>query len=686
LAQKAVEHMIANQAPFLAQGSGAPWNPRFAALDAISDLAFLAACAALLIAILVFAKKRSDLKLGGLAGLFGCFILLAGLGYALQSVALWLPGYGLLGWMKTGAALAAIAAVVAMLRLSSRALAIPGPNQVRSLQNLLSEKTTAHAEALAGLEQLRQQLEEQTTKHSKQCVLCKERFEALLKISAQVVWEADAKGEIVEDSPSWRAFTGQSVQENRNKGWRSAIHPDDLERARADWRRAIRERRPFETEFRLRNAAGEWRAMAAKGMPLFVNSGEAPEWIGLAVDITEQEERRTKQREFHAELQQRIDERTAQLERAQKLEALGWLTGGAAHDFNNLLSLILGNMRLLQKRLADDERSKRLIRNAADGAERGMRLTQLMLAFSPRPEQAAATTANLAQLTKRLTNVLRGSLGPGVRIERDVPESVWPVKADVHMLQMALVNLAVNARDAMPSGGALAISARNEHLTEALDELAPGDYVRITVTDTGRGMDQATLARATEPFFTTKDVGKGSGLGLSMVRDLATKSGGALRLTSTLGEGSTVKMWLPRASEAAPPAQAPAVQEQRQRPASVLVVDDDALSCMATADMLADLGFEVTEANSGYRALEVLRSGRPIDVVVADHAMPGMTGLQLARAIRADWPDLPILMASGFADLTEADGMDLPRLDKPYDQKTLAARINELLAKTPASK
>jgi CheY-like chemotaxis protein len=240
----------------------------------------------------------------------------------------------------------------------------------------------------------------------------------------------------------------------------------------------------------------------------------------------------------------------------------------------------------------------------------------------------------------------------------------------------------VNARDAMPDGGRLTLSARNETIAPAADHaLAAGDYVCLAVADTGTGMDDATLARATEPFFTTKGAGKGTGLGLSMVHGLAAQSGGVLRLSSRPGAGTTAELWLPRApalpasATAAPARAAPHLP----RSCTVLLVDDDALISMATGEMLKDLGHQVIEAPSGSRALEILRTGTPIDVVVSDEAMPHMRGTQLAAAIRASWPDLPVILATGYADLPKDSELKLPLLRKPYAQEDLAAAIIKAL-------
>jgi signal transduction histidine kinase/CheY-like chemotaxis protein len=380
------------------------------------------------------------------------------------------------------------------------------------------------------------------------------------------------------------------------------------------------------------------------------------------------------------EIKQRIKVEEA-FRQVQKMEALGQLTGGIAHDFNNLLSAVLGNLKLLRKRLADDAAALRLIDGAIEGAERGAALTQRLLAFA-RQQDLHPAAVDAAQLICGMIEMLRRSIGPLIEIETAFAENLWTAHVDANQLELALLNLVVNARDAMPDGGRLTLGARNETIAaRAEGTLAAGDYVCLTVADTGAGMDDATLARATEPFFTTKGAGKGTGLGLSMVHGLAAQSGGALRLSSRSGAGTMAELWLPRSpARPATPAAAPARAEpQFSRSCTILLVDDDALISMATCEMLKDLGHHVIEAPSGSEALEILRAGTPIDVVVSDEAMPGMRGTQLAVEIRASWPDVPVILATGYAELPKNSELKLPLLRKPYAQEDLAAVIVEVI-------
>ena len=380
------------------------------------------------------------------------------------------------------------------------------------------------------------------------------------------------------------------------------------------------------------------------------------------------------------EIKERIKVEEA-FRQAQKMEAVGQLTGGIAHDFNNLLSAVLGNLKLLRKRLTGNAAALRLIDGAIDGAERGASLTQRLLAFA-RQQDLHPAAVDVAELVRGMIEMLRRSIGPLIQIDTAFAADLWTAHVDANQLELALLNLVVNARDAMPDGGRLTLSARNATIAAAAgDALAAGDYVCLAVADTGAGMDDATLARATEPFFTTKGAGKGTGLGLSMVHGLAAQSGGALCLSSRPGAGTTAELWLPRAQALPATATAAPARAAPQVPHSctVLLVDDDALISMATGEMLKDLGHRVIAAPSGGKALEILRAATPIDVVVSDEAMPGMRGTQLAAEIRASWPDLPVILATGYADLPKDSGLTLPLLRKPYAQEDLAAAIVQVI-------
>ena len=361
----------------------------------------------------------------------------------------------------------------------------------------------------------------------------------------------------------------------------------------------------------------------------------------------------------------------AALRQSQKIEAIGHLTGGVAHDFNNLLSVVLGNLELLRKRLPEDGKARALLENAVEGAQRGAALTQRMLAFARR-QDLNPQPVDVAALVRGMADLLQRSIGPMVRIETHFPLRLAPALVDANQLELAVLNLVVNARDAMPEGGTITISGHEE---------GPGRFIRLCVTDTGEGMDEATLARATEPFFTTKGTGKGTGLGLSMVHGLAEQSGGGFALRSRKGDGTTAEIWLPLAEAtvlgepSAPEAKLASMAEPARR-LTVLVVDDDPLVLANTAAMLEDLGHTALQAASGPEALDVLRGAHAVDLVLTDQVMPKMTGAQLIAAIKTEWPQLPLVIATGFAELPADLDPSLPKLKKPFDQTLLARTID----------
>jgi PAS domain S-box-containing protein len=385
---------------------------------------------------------------------------------------------------------------------------------------------------------------------------------------------------------------------------------------------------------------------------------------------------------LNAELEQRVATAIAEREQAQealrqsqKLEAMGQLTGGVAHDFNNLLSPIIGGLDLLQRRGVGDERTQRTIAGALASAERAKTLVQRLLAFARR-QPLQPTSVDLRALVAGMADLVASTSGPRVMVAVNLPPELPPVRADPNQLEMAILNLSVNARDAMPDGGTLTILAAEEahEAPGGRLKLKPGRYVRLSVSDTGVGMDEPTLARAIEPFFSTKGIGKGTGLGLSMVHGLAAQLGGALDLRSRAGLGTTIELYLPVAEDSVAERGPASEADISPGTGTALLVDDEDLVRASTADMLTDLGYAVVEAVSAEEALQLISRGTRVDLVVTDHLMPGMTGTDLARAIEERRPGLPVLIISGYA---EAEGIapHLPRLTKPFRQADLAAAL-----------
>jgi PAS domain S-box-containing protein len=380
--------------------------------------------------------------------------------------------------------------------------------------------------------------------------------------------------------------------------------------------------------------------------------------------------------------QQALEQAQQELVQAQKMEAVGQLTGGVAHDFNNLLMAILGSLEIARKRALEGQNVVELIDNAIIGAKRGASLTQRLLAFS-RKQDLKLEAVDAPALVREMAELLQRSIGPKIEISTTFPLSMPPVWSDPNQLESALLNLVVNARDAMPDGGTIEISARKHALKpKQVQDLPPGQYVCLSVKDEGEGMDAETLEKATTPFFTTKGIGKGTGLGLSMVQGLMAQSGGRLIMKSSKGQGTTAELWLPVADAAAPPE--PAVETTSVAsvpPLTIMAVDDDSLVLMNTVLMLEDLGHKVLEANSGEEALRLLREGPCPDVVITDHAMPQMTGAELAQQIAEQYPAIQVVLATGYAELPGSEGAGLTRLAKPFSQK----QLNDVLAMLAAA-
>ncbi|KAA0690984.1 PAS domain-containing sensor histidine kinase [Neorhizobium sp. P12A] len=374
--------------------------------------------------------------------------------------------------------------------------------------------------------------------------------------------------------------------------------------------------------------------------------------------------------------QEALDRAREELFQSQKMEAVGQLTGGIAHDFNNLLTAILGSLEIARKRVAEMPEVLGLIDNAMQGARRGASLTQRLLAFS-RKQELKLELVDLQNLVKEMAELLQHSIGPAVEISTVFPLSLPLARTDPNQLGSALLNLVVNARDAMPRGGMITVSARKHVLDKGdVPDLPAGEYVCLSVRDEGEGMDAETLEKATTPFFTTKGIGKGTGLGLPMVQGVMAQSGGRLTLKSVRSQGTTAELWMPIADKQKvenPPAEQTSVDPVG--PLTVLVVDDDSLVQMNTVLMLEDLGHATMQAQSGKEALEVLERGPVPDVLITDHAMPHMTGADLAREVASRYPNVRIVLATGYAELPDGAEVDAQRLSKPFNQRQLKAAL-----------
>ena len=533
-----------------------------------------------------------------------------------------------------------------------------------------------------------------------------QRLQTALKAGRLGSWALDVEGMVLNASKCCHAHFGRLPQDSFSySDLHASVHPDDVARMQAALEHTLRTGDDYVIEYRNVWPDGTEHWVDVRARALRNTIGEVNQLIGVTSDITARKtselEREGLLGELASErialsdltrtLEQRVQERTAELmvevaarERAQeqllqsqKMESIGQLTGGVAHDFNNLLTAVMGNLELLRKRLPDDPRAQRLIEGAIKGAERGSSLTQRMLAFA-RQQDLKTSSADMASLLAGMEDLLERTLGPRIALRLQTPAGLPAAQVDTNQIELAILNLAINARDAMPDGGTLSISVDREQVG-AEKNLREGSYLRVQVSDTGSGMDAAMLKRAVEPFFSTKPLGKGTGLGLSMVHGLAVQLGGLFELSSEVEKGTTATLWLPIATNSLAVKEPAVLQVTPGRPATILVVDDDPLIAMSAVDMLEDLGHTVIEANSAQRALEILEAGQAVDLMMTDQAMPGMTGVELAEIVARKRPNMPVLLATGYADLPTTHKSKLPRLSKPYLQAQLQTEIDRLL-------
>ena len=533
-----------------------------------------------------------------------------------------------------------------------------------------------------------------------------ERFRLIADSAPVPMWvtKLDRKRGFV--NIAYAEFIGVPYDEALDFDWRDRIHPDDVQRLIEESLAGEATLKPFVLEARYRRHDGQWRWLRSESQPRWGPGGEHVGFIGVAHDVTDAKEAERKLREINDTLEKRVAERTADLtaaldrlqaevadrlraeealRQAQKMEAVGQLTGGIAHDFNNLLTPIMGGLEIIASRVTD-ERTKRIADTALESARRGAKLTGQLLAFS-RIQRISMAPVEVNEVIANMMDLLGHSIGQKVRIETALdPEAAHGI-CDPNQLENAILNLAINARDAMPEGGTLMIST--ERATVAGDaELAPGDYVCVSVSDTGEGMPPEVIARATEPFFSTKPLGKGTGLGLAQVYGIARQSGGTIRIESDVAKGTTIRLFLAAASpadagDAREPLPTPtAAAPEPETHATVLVVDDDGDVRAFLQDSLEELGYSVIGAEDGEAGLREFAKGAP-DLILLDYAMPGMNGAEVARSVREQDGSVPIVFVTGFAEteqLEAALGPDVPVLRKPFNLARLAAVVEEQIA------
>ena len=517
-------------------------------------------------------------------------------------------------------------------------------------QALLDANLRANAERLRAEQELRRAEQRQAAIIQSLPIIL-----YLEPLDADPRWPAFISGDLV-------AMTGYEyayVAEHPTL-WAERLHEEDRDRVLA----ALATRKTtgrFSVEYRWQCADGSWKHFHDQAVLLRDAAGQPVEFAGTLTDVTER-------RSLESELVQ-----------ARKMDAIGKLTGGIAHDFNNLLAAVLGGLTLIERRLPLAEDHAKILTMTRRAAEQGSDLVGRLLAFARR-QQLAPACIEIAALSRAVSDLLAHTLGGLVALDWRVGDDLWCAFADQSQLELALMNLIINARDAMPDGGTISVEAENRTIGSGTDGLAPGDYVVLTVTDTGCGISAEMLEQVMEPFFTTKEVGKGTGLGLSMVYGFAKQSGGAFRIESRVGAGTRAQLWLPRAPEvaAARGAVATAGKTARVRPLKVLLVDDHDGVRTTTAALLRDLGHSVVEASDGAGVLSLLR-GDPscCELLITDYAMPHVSGAEVIRQARALRPGLPAVIITGYADAQSISRRpeDVLVLAKPFTADQLTAAV-----------
>ncbi|TWI57654.1 PAS domain S-box-containing protein [Pseudomonas duriflava] len=635
--------------------------------------------------------------------------------------------------------------------------------------------------------------------------LSNQRFRAAVDAVQGVLWTANTKGRMDGEQPAWSALTGQRYEEYQGTGWTHVLHPDDAVRSLRRWRTALKERKTFIDEQRVRCRNGEWRIFSVRAIPV-LEKGAICEWVGVHTDITNVRHTEQRLRQLNETLEQRVAERTAERDRtwalsddllgvfaqgqwrslnpawtrqlgwttaellafdpnylehpddphpseyfrqlsigqglnelssryrtranewcwinwkatvdsdgqvyvygrdvtaerestvmlkqaeealrqSQKMEAVGQLTGGIAHDFNNLLTGIIGSLEIMKRRIANSQYQdlERYMEAAGISAHRAATLTQRLLAFARR-QTLDPQPVDLNELVLSLEELIRRTLGEHIEILTHLQPGLWHALSDTNQLENALLNLVINARDAMPQGGMLLLKTGNfiQNAEHSLEDLPPGHYVTLAVRDSGTGMSPEVLAKAFDPFYTTKPIGQGTGLGLSMIYGFLKQSGGHVTLQSAEGQGTTVTLYLPRAQGPDIPETLP---EETTTPAgkgeSILVVGDDPAVRLLVVEVLDELGYQASEAHNAQSALAKLELAQPVDLLITDVGLPGMSGVQLAERARMTLPDLKVLFMTGYTgEAVQGQGVmkqGAAIIGKPFLIEELATQVRTLL-------
>ncbi|WP_158635400.1 PAS domain S-box protein [Pseudomonas duriflava] len=530
------------------------------------------------------------------------------------------------------------------------------------------------------------------------------RFRLMADSAPALIWASDTEAQTIFANKRYETEYGLTYEQTLGDGWQRIIIKEDLERAVAEFQAAFTARRPYRDEMRVYDKQGQIRWLRCEGMPRYDTEGQFLGYIGCSVDITEARiatdalenmiaERTRELGESHARLLAEIYERERAeeaLRQSQKMEAIGQLTGGIAHDFNNMLTGIVGALDLIRMRVISGRTNDldRYINAATASADRASALTHRLLTFARR-QTLDTRPVDLNQLISSLRDLFVRTVGEHVRIETHLHADLWPAFSDAHQLENALLNLVINARDAMPSGGQLRIETSNLTLdseSARRETLEPGDYVQVQVIDTGLGMSPEIAAKAFEPFFTTKPTGQGTGLGLAMIYGFVKQSGGHARIETCEGKGTTISLLLPRHHSPVcdeVPVEPNHAMPRAQAGQTVLVVEDEAAVRMIVLEVLNELGYTALEAGDAEQALPIIQSERRIDLLVSDVGLPGMNGRQLAEQARQLRPDLKVLFITGYAKNAETRkeflGPNMDLLTKPFDIDALAVKIHDMI-------
>lgn len=534
------------------------------------------------------------------------------------------------------------------------------------------------------------------------------QFRSLADNMSQLAWTADSAGNIYWYNERWYTYTGASLEAMRALGWRSVHHPEHVARVTARLTHCFATGSIWEDTFPLRSKSGAYSWFLARALPIRDERGHITHWLGTHTDITAQVNAEEALRELNESLELRVAERTRELasinellqiemaereqaeetlRHAQKMDAIGQLTGGIAHDFNNMLTGVLGSLDLMQRRIAAGRSNEidRYIKAAMTSANRAAALTHRLLAFARR-QSLNNSAVDVNQMVTSMQELLARTIGESIELSIELGDGLQLTSTDEHQLENALLNLVINARDAMPDGGQLTVASEHVSVEGRSSEISAGEYVRLSVRDTGSGMSDDVLSRAFDPFFTTKPIGQGTGLGLSMVYGFIKQTGGHVLIDSAEGQGTAVHLYLPCHHDMSE--RSPVVIDAPQAPRAVngecvLVVEDEEPVRMLMVDVLQELGYSTLEAADSKAALSYLQSSKRVDLLVSDVGLPGLNGRQLAEIARQYRPGLRVLFVTGYAPEAQVrgdflgSGMDM--MTKPFTVDELGLRVRTML-------